>query len=208
VGEPAASSSATAVRSRTVTSARVSRRTGRSTVVGRRRGLQPLCRQGPQPWRHFLGCADNALTLTGRHCFYLALLIGRLVRFISSILASSLCCDKTLHRHHEASAKCKNPVRRALLRAHRRPKITATRQLASVAAHLFISLTETRHRHSRVVQPHRQGSGHKQDNVRSVVVDLHQVSRPPWRNSAFKTLRSSRHWSLKNPPRTSCVWRR
>lgn len=41
------------------------------------------------------GCADKDLSTVKRQCFYLALLIGRVVRFISPILASSLCCDKT-----------------------------------------------------------------------------------------------------------------
>ncbi|WP_316185691.1 hypothetical protein, partial [Bradyrhizobium sp. SZCCHNRI1003] len=42
-----------------------------------------------------LGCAGNGLMLIEVQCFYLALLIGRLVCLISPIVASSLCCDKT-----------------------------------------------------------------------------------------------------------------
>jgi len=46
----------------------------------------------------------------------------------------------------------------------------------AVAAHLSIGVTEPHHRQSRVVQAPCKGRGHKQDNVRFVVVDLHQVS--------------------------------
>jgi hypothetical protein len=41
-----------------------------------------------------LGCADKGLSTAKSQCFYLAGLIGRLDCLLSSILASSLCCDK------------------------------------------------------------------------------------------------------------------
>jgi hypothetical protein len=47
---------------------------------------------------------------------------------------------------------------------------------APVAAHLSIRATEPHHRHSSVVHVALEVRGHRQDSVRSVVVDLHQVS--------------------------------
>jgi hypothetical protein len=46
----------------------------------------------------------------------------------------------------------------------------------AVAAQFSIGVTEPHHRHSRVVLFARQVHGRRQDSVRSVVVDLHQVS--------------------------------
>jgi metal-dependent hydrolase (beta-lactamase superfamily II) len=46
----------------------------------------------------------------------------------------------------------------------------------SVAAHFSIGMTEHHHRHSGVVRSHSEARGHRQDNVRSVVVGLHQSS--------------------------------
>ena len=48
--------------------------------------------------------------------------------------------------------------------------------MRSVAAHLSIRMTEPHHRHSRVVQGAPEVRGHRQDSVRSVVLDLHQAS--------------------------------
>jgi hypothetical protein len=46
----------------------------------------------------------------------------------------------------------------------------------AIAAHFSIGMTEPHHRHSNVVHMARDVRGHRQDSVRSVVVDLHQVS--------------------------------
>jgi hypothetical protein len=46
----------------------------------------------------------------------------------------------------------------------------------AVAAQFSIGMTEPHHRHSGVVQIALEVRGHRQDSVRSVVVDLHQVS--------------------------------
>src|ERR1700727_2570773 len=46
----------------------------------------------------------------------------------------------------------------------------------SVAAQFSIGATEPHHRHSCVIGLHGSAARHRQDSVRSVVVDLHQVS--------------------------------
>jgi hypothetical protein len=46
----------------------------------------------------------------------------------------------------------------------------------AIAAQFSIGMTEPHHRHSGVVQSAREVHGHRQDSVRSVVVDLHLVS--------------------------------
>lgn len=46
----------------------------------------------------------------------------------------------------------------------------------AVAAQFSIGMTEPHHRQSGVVQLARHVRGHRQDSVRSVVVDLHQAS--------------------------------
>jgi hypothetical protein len=71
--------------------------------------------------------------------FYLALLIGRVVRLISPILASFLSCDKVLCATPERDAPRQQRVlmRRALFRAHRRREIAAARQRGSRRGALF-----------------------------------------------------------------------
>jgi hypothetical protein len=97
---------------------------------------------------------------------------------ISPILASFPVDDKTpapqlnAMRHHRRESRCA---------VHSSALIDGARSLQqgsgeAVAAHFSIGMTEPHHRHSSVVHPARQASGHRQDNVRSVVVDLHQVS--------------------------------
>jgi hypothetical protein len=46
----------------------------------------------------------------------------------------------------------------------------------TVAAQFSIGATEPHHRHSCVIGLHRSAARHRQDSVRSVVVDLHRVS--------------------------------
>ena len=46
----------------------------------------------------------------------------------------------------------------------------------AIAAQFDVGPTEPHHRHFGVVQHARKVRGHRQDSVRSVVVDLHQVS--------------------------------
>lgn len=75
----------------------------------------------------------------------------------------------------------------------------------AIAEHLSIGVKEPHHRHSGVVQSPLKGRGHKQDNVRSVVVDLHQVSSAhrgaPCSNDRVDHLDRP----LKIRPRGSCV---
>jgi len=75
-------------------------------------------------------------------------------------------------RHHRRESRCA---------VHSSALIDGARSLQqgsgeAVAAHFSIGMTEPHHRHSSVVHPARQAGGHRQDNVRSVLVDLHQVS--------------------------------
>jgi hypothetical protein len=93
-------------------------------------------------------------------------------------------------------------MRLAVFRAHRRDDVAASQQRGICRGASFHRHDGAAHRHSGVVRfAQCRARGHRRDNVRSVVLGLHQSSSTFQRSSVFNAQARARL-----PRRSCCAW--